>query len=424
MEARSTLSGAHVAAPGFRAYFALEANRGHDRAVCVTDPGRGALEALRAVAVALLIAYHVCLLVPSGGGVAYRVLCRLGVMGWVGTDLLLALAGFLAVGSRARANSAPAWLGRRAKRVLPSFAAFLLLYLYLVPLVIARLGAPADALGSFAIARRSQAYLWSLSTNLLMVAGRWPGAALEPLLTLAIGAQLTLLAALVLSRPRPRVALTGLVLLECVGFALRAAWLGGDPWRSYCFPLTRCDAFASGMAAACLLSHPRWGDPLRRGRGLVLGAASALLFAAVTLTRGLPVASRATILVGYPAVGLFSGAVVLALSQAQRLGKWPRRAAVAGGAAYAVYLVKLPTIYAVRHLLRSWTAASGLSYLMLLLALGTLASALIGGLFYLAVERPLRRVVSRGLRAGASGSQAAGLRSCPAPAAVGDGDRA
>ncbi len=363
----------------------------------VTDAGRQALEVLRVVAVALLVVYHVALLAPATpAGVLFKTLVRLGGMGWVGTDLLLALSGFLAVGSRERSTGALAWLGRRAMRVMPLFAVFLLVYLYLVPPLIAAVGGRAEALQGFEIARRTQGYLWLMAANLLMVMGRRPGAALEPLLTLGVGVQLTLIAALLLSRTRPWVTVAGLALLECAGFALRAAWLEGDAWRSYSCPLTRCDAFASGMAIAWLLSHPRWAEPLRQARWRVMAIAGGGLAAAVVLTRGLPVHSKATMLVGYPTVGAFCGSLVLLLSQVERPRAWLQRLAVAGSAAYAVYLVKLPAVFMIRHALESWGSSAGLGGLLELAALGLFASGLIGGVFHLAVERPLARATSRG----------------------------
>ncbi len=362
----------------------------------VTDAGRHALEVLRVVAVSLLIVYHVCLLAPAApAGFLYGALLRLGRMGWVGTDLLLALSGFLAFGSRGRSTGALAWLGRRAMRVLPLFAVFLLVYLYLVPLLIVAVEGTAEPLQTFALARRTQAYLWLMGANLLMVMGRRPGVALEPLLTLGVGAQLTLIAAFLLSRTRPWITVAGLVLLECAGFALRAAWLEGDAWRSYSFPLTRCDAFASGIAIAWLLSHPGWAERLRRARWLVVAIAGVGLVAVIVLTRGLPVYSKATMLVGYPTIGVFCGALVLMLSQAERPRPWLARLAVAGSATYAVYLVKLPVVFMVRHALESSGSFTGVRGLLALAVLGFFASGLIGGVFHLAVERPLARATSR-----------------------------
>jgi peptidoglycan/LPS O-acetylase OafA/YrhL len=364
----------------------------------VTDAGQHALQLLRAAAVSLLVLYHVALLAPGApAGFLYGALVRLGAMGWVGTDVLLALSGFLAVGSRGRSPGALAWLGRRAMRVLPPFAVFLLVYLYLVPSLIVAAGGPAETLQTFELARRTQGYLWLMATNLLMVMGRRPGAALEPLLTLGVGVQLTLVAALLLSKTRPWITVAGLALLECSGFALRAAWLEGDAWRSYSFPLTRCDAFASGMAMAYLLSHPRWGERLRQVRRLVVAVAGVGLVAVVVVTRGLPVHSKATMLVGYPTVGVFCGALVLLLSQAERPRAWLQRLAVAGSAAYAVYLVKLPAVFMVRHALEAWGSFTGLRGLLELAALGLLTSGFIGGVFHLAVERPLARTTPRGV---------------------------
>ena len=81
----------------------------------VTGAGRRALEVLRLAAIGALVLYHACLLQPEGAaGPAQRLVSRFGSAGWIGTALLLALSGFLAVGARARAGGAASFLLRRA----------------------------------------------------------------------------------------------------------------------------------------------------------------------------------------------------------------------------------------------------------------------------------------------------------------------
>ena len=364
-------------------------------AAAVTAGGREALEVLRLAAVGLLVAYHAVLLAPEAPGLLHRGLVRLGGIGSIGTDLLLALAGFLAGGSRARAPGALAWLGRRAARTLPALFAFLAVYLYLVPPLLALAGASPEALQGFAQARRQQGYLWTLSTNLLMVAGGRPGAALEPLLTLGLGAQLTLLAALVLGRRDGRVAVGGLALVAGLGFALRLAWLGADPWLPYSVPFTRCEGFAGGAVVAALLGHPRWRAAILHWRFRLLGAAAAALAVMAALTHGLSVHSGLTVLAGYPVVGVFSAAVALTLSQARAGGAWSARLAAAAGMAYGVYLVKLPAVYLAQGALERLGLGAGTMGLLLLLGLGLLASALLGLTLHAALEQPLRAALRR-----------------------------
>jgi peptidoglycan/LPS O-acetylase OafA/YrhL len=83
------------------------------------------------------------------------------------------------------------------------------------------------------------------------------------------------------------------------------------------------------------------------------------------------------------------------LSQIERPRAWLERLAVAGSATYAVYLVKLPAVFMVRHALESSGSFTGLRGLLALAALGLFASGLIGAVFHLAVERPLARATSR-----------------------------
>ena len=343
----------------------------------------------------LLVAYHAVLLAPDAPGLVWRALVRAGGMGWIGTDLLLALAGFLAVGSRARARSGLDWLGRRALRVLPALFAFLIVYLYLLPPLLALAGASPEVLQSFAQARRQQGWLWTLTVNLLMAAGGRPGAALEPLLTLGVGAQLTLLAALLLARRRRRVTVAGLALVAGVGFVLRLAWLGADPWLPYSVPFTRCEGFLGGVAAASLLGHPGWREMLLRWRVHLLGATTVALAAVAALTHGLSVHAGLTVLAGYPVVGAFSAALVLVLSQARPGGAWLGRLAAAGGLAYASYLVKLPAVFLARWALERVGLAAGTGGLLLLASLGVLVSALLGWALHAGLERPLRSALQR-----------------------------
>jgi peptidoglycan/LPS O-acetylase OafA/YrhL len=378
-------------------------------AVPIARSGGDALETLRAVAMLLLIGYHASLVHPAAGGsAAEALLTRVGVMGWIGTDLLLALAGFLAIRSRALAGGGVPWLGRRAARVLPSFAVFLIAYLYVLPAILFAVGGHEDALRGLAVARGHQAWLWGMATNIQVALGGRPGGALEPLLTLAIGAQLTVLLAFILSSKRAWAVPAGLAFLEVTALILRVVWIHADVWRTYSLPLTRCDAFVAGAGGAWLLTFPGWDERLRRHRRALAWAAGLGLGVVVLATGGLAIHSPATSLLGYPGVGLFSGVVVAILSQINSPGRWLRLGASAGGAAYAVYLVKLPVIFWIQHRLDAFPSLTGWRSLVVLVVLGALASGIVGGAFYLLVERPAVRGVFAWLRLRAPGRPSAG----------------
>ncbi len=365
---------------------------------CVTPAGRARLEALRVLAIAMLVAYHAaCVWVPHDPSLLARLLLRAAGMGWIGTDLALGLSGFLAFESRARAGSAGRWLVHRALRVLPAYWTFLLSYLYGLPALLAAAGVVPTALSAYRglnHARQQLPYIGALTTNWLFAAGGRPGAALEPLLTLALGVQLTLLAACVIrERTGQTWALAGG--LWFLGILLHVLWLHADPWRSYSLPFTRCDSFLAGLSLAAALREPRVAAQLLRWRGRLLALGSFALAAAALLTHGLVVESPTTVLLGYPAIGLFTGALVLVLAQQREASSLSSRVALLGPHTYGAYLWKLPLLWLITDGLRANGLLHGTGGVLLLITASLLASFWAGSLWYLAIERPLQRLTSR-----------------------------
>lgn len=361
-----------------------------DSAAPASEAGRNALELLRVAAIGLLVLYHVaCLPHPPPLGILSKLFLLVARAGFIGTDLLLALAGFLAVGSRGRASGAGAWLVRRWWRVFPPLAIFMLGYLYFLPYLLAALGVAPASLPNFVDLSRARAVQWTMwlfTSNFLMVAGQRMGAALEPLLTLGLGAQLTILIAFLLPSSRRVYLGTGIVV--SLGFVLRLYWVKSDAYIPYSFPLTRGDGFLLGATFALLLRSQAAKDRLLALRSRLLVASTILLAALVVATKGLLLTSTAMKTFGYPTVSLWSATLVLWFSQISHCPSALRLLSLLGQGTFCAYLVKLPVCYLVSVFLLH-VRMPGIP-LFALCSFG--ATALLGMAGYLFVERPFARI--------------------------------
>jgi peptidoglycan/LPS O-acetylase OafA/YrhL len=222
--------------------------------------------------------------------------------------------------------------------------------------------------------------------------------ALEPLFSLSLGAQLVVgmsFALYLLPERRWPWLLLGALLGAS---AVRLHWLQGLPWRIYASTLTRCDAFAFGALAAYLVGHPTLHAPLRKHAGVPLGAASLALAVQFLFFGRLRIDQSATVVVGYPLVGLWCGALV---TYAVLRPQAPRARLLTSLAplVLCVYLVKLPIEHAIAQglggALDGWGA---LGHAGLGLAMVS-AAGLAGVLLHHGVERPLRAWLTRALAA-------------------------
>jgi peptidoglycan/LPS O-acetylase OafA/YrhL len=365
-----------------------------------------AIAGLRLAAVFLLVSYHAVLIFPQGDGasLADRLVDRLGAAGWIGTDAFLAIAGFLAYWAMSRGRKAGEWLGRRFLRIFPPYWVFLLAYLWGLPLVMGLAGVDASRLtnyGSLDHARHSWPWLFSCSTNLLFASGTWIGAALEPLLTLAVGVQLFLLGAALFRLPKKAMPWSVLALLA-VAYLCRFLWRDDSVWLSYSLPLTRGDAFWWSFLLAWALREGRWKKILLAPSWVLLGGAALPMAAAFLLTGGLNVDNPRVIILGFPAVGLFwagallvsvrknaGGAPELVPGETRRGSAWLTGL---GRLAFGAYLIKLPAMDVLLDFLKS----AGLDLpVWLFVILSFLLVLLCATVWYWAVERPLSRGSAR-----------------------------
>lgn len=354
-------------------------------------------EQLRGAAIVVLLVYHASLLIAPRATLEAALL-QLAHAGWLATDIFLAIAGFLCVQSVRRAKQRGGLarsLGRRALRALPSYYAFLLLYLHAIPaaLALAHVEGPSVFAGPRPDAL-AQASLFTLTANLYFAAGHPLGMALEPLFSLSLGAQLLVVigCALYLSPERRWPWLLGAALVFAC--ALRALWLHDSPWRIYASTVTRCDAFVLGAAAACALGYERSRAALQKHRSAVFAALSLALALQFLFFDRLRIDRSATVLVGYPLVGLWCAALVTLAALRSGTPRTPSLASLAP-VVLCIYLVKLPVEHAIAQglapVLDAWGAPGHAGLALVMVS----AAALAGVLLHRAVERPLRASLKR-----------------------------
>ncbi|HEX7479266.1 MAG TPA: acyltransferase family protein [Polyangiales bacterium] len=368
-----------------------------DATAAASDHWSVSIEGLRGVAILLLVISHIGFMgLPTRlGGLASRV----GRMGWFGTDLFLAIAGYLCAKSlmRREAHTVATWLqylGARARRVLPSYFLFLLVYLYALPALWPHLLPRIPMLYPYQSLTQAQGpaapYLLTAAADLFYAfSGTGIGAALEALFAIGVGAQATLLvsASMVFWRGRARLALL-------LGFVVLAhgtrLLLLAHPWPYviYANPITRMEPFAWGALVALCSSVPAALVQMRRWAPVVAWSGWAAVAVVSALTHSLDIHATATKLLGYPLVAMSSAASVAAVTLRTRTPELLRRLASLAPIVYAMYFFKLPWLSS----LWGWITPSRLSQPTQLVVLLLLAIAGLLGLsltWYVAVERPL-----------------------------------
>jgi peptidoglycan/LPS O-acetylase OafA/YrhL len=359
------------------------------------------------MALLLLVSSHMGFLqLPTKAG---SLLGRVTQPGWFGTDLFLVIAGYLTAESllRRHARGTGAWLSyleHRARRVVPIYVAFLVLYLYALPWVLRHVFPGLPTLRPFETLSEARgapsAFLWTLSSNLyLALSGKGIGAALEALFAIGVGAQATLVvsACLIFLRGRARWLALLLLVAACEVtrvLSLRHPW----PYFIYAFPLTRAEPFVLGALASLGLRTERWRPWLLESapRFTCFGAAALTVFAAAT--HSLSIHVTAVKLLGYPAVALLSTSAVIAVVTRKATSSVPSKLlsrillllAKAAPFTFAAFLFKLPYLSSLWGIVTVTTLPAPVQFVVLLvLAFAGLFA--VAFLFRLGVEGPLTR---------------------------------
>lgn len=361
------------------------------------DARLGGLDTLRALAIALVFAYHYRLFVAGAPIFGWA-----GELGWTGVDLFFVLSGYLIANQlfkgivQGRVLSLPAFYGRRLLRTLPVFwvvlAAFFLFPAYM--------------------GGREPPPLWRFLTftqNIQLTAGT----AFSHAWSLCIEEQFYLVL--------PAVALVGarwLRSLKLAWIALFSLTAAAIAWRAslwelygssgldyhrniYYATLGRADELLPGVALALLKhGHPAiWAALMRRGQVLLAAGLVACGVTAWQLHIGYTFADYsygfAMTAFGYSLVAWsFALLVAAALGPASTLARLriPGAAQLAAWS-YAIYLVHKSIGFAVMKFWLGPAGVAGDSWLAIGLVTGL--SIAIGWLLYVLVETPFMRLRDR-----------------------------
>ncbi len=335
-----------------------------------TGERRADVQGLRAVAVALVVAYHAGLPVPGG---------------FAGVDVFFAISGFVITGSLIRELrhgrlDLPAFYARRARRLLPALAVLLVvtaaLSVLAAPLAAQATGARTGIAASLFAAN---VYLAQLPTGYFD-----PAAALDPLLhtwTLAVEEQFYLVFPIVLLagwRARRRLGSMSLVAALSVASLVLALVAAGSAFGFYGSP-TRAWEFGAGALVA--LAAP-WAVRLPASASALLGLVG---LAALGTTGFLLRATAGDPRDLVPAVAGTCALLLAGTGPAARLLA-ARPAVALGNLSYSVYLWHWPLIV---FALALWPRTPGIA------ALAAAASLAPAWASYRWVEEPIRR--NRGL---------------------------
>jgi len=299
------------------------------------------IELLRTAGIFVLVLYHIgslgSFLSPVG-----KLFFFISGMGWVGTDLFLAIAGYLFYNSFSRhhKNNLLSYGKNRIFRIIPSYYIFLAFYF--------SLGIPLEnALGNhFSIPEGYWIYFITFTANIPMALGQWSGVALEGLFGISLLAQLFFLFSLLFSimkkdsqRLKLIIILEVLVILSRFHPALR-----NREWFSYFFTLTRMDGFLLGILLALLKEKNKGRSFLNRNKYILFALSFSLLIIVAPMTGWLQTTHPFTSCFVFPILGLFF-ASLLNLILAIPASSW---SFYAGDFVYSLYLVKLPLIYLIK----------------------------------------------------------------------------
>jgi peptidoglycan/LPS O-acetylase OafA/YrhL len=359
----------------------------------------GTLDALRGVAVLLVIARHAST-TPDATGLAQVAHAAMRA-GWIGVELFFALSGFLITGilvdTRSDAHQLRNFYARRTLRIFPLYFAFLgAVFLF------GSLTALAED-PEFQTVQRNAAWLWTYTTNILIA---WKGEAALPLQlghlwSLAVEEQFYLLWPLVVlvvplrRLPVACLALSSLALAVRVALVLRAGW-GVD--AAYMLTPARMDALLLGGWLALLVRDPATRALVRRWWPPVAFAAGGAVVLLSVWRGGLDRNDPYVQLVGYGALSVLATALVagaLPLAGGGPLQRVLRSRALQsiGAYSYAIYLVQYPILGALKGPLEPLviraTGDSSVAPALVTGAVAAVLSYLVARITWVVLEAPM-----------------------------------
>lgn len=310
-----------------------------------------ALDGLRGVAIAMVLAFHIAGYLWTKLGVtlqpgALQAVLEALLVGWAGVDLFFVLSGYLITGILLETRAAPRYYtnfyARRALRIFPLYFAVLGAVFLLVPWV-----APYDSPG-MREASRHQLYLWTYTTNIGRALYDINFARLAHFWSLSVEEHFYLFWPLLVRARRPWV--LPLACAACVVVACASRWALADrPPAAHVFTLCRVDSLAIG--AALVLAERALGVArLRRWLAKVAIPCALGLLALVPSVRSalgmspaafetivyLPIAAASALLLGWAvtAPGQHWLVRLLSAKPLRALGKY----------SYGVYVLHVPVL--------------------------------------------------------------------------------
>jgi len=238
-----------------------------------------ALDGVRAIAILMVIVYHALNGLPAMTS-SQNVFLNVFEQGWVGVDLFFVLSGFLITGIlmdvRTPVHALRNFYARRALRIVPVYAAFLLFSLWIAP----RIG--TMHVEEVAQLRSTQLWYWTYSQNILVALHSWQATSfpLAHLWSLSVEEQFYLLwpfAALLLSPVALRRTAVGCIVAAEV-FRLAFILLGAGGQFNFVMLPCRMDSLAAGALLACAYRDAAlWSRFLNARKWLALAAVVPLI---------------------------------------------------------------------------------------------------------------------------------------------------
>jgi peptidoglycan/LPS O-acetylase OafA/YrhL len=311
------------------------------------------LDAIRGVAILLVVAYHYMGALPPGTPVNLlsRAMVRVSALGWSGVDLFFVLSGFLIGGilidNRGSSTYFTTFYGRRFMRIVPlyalSLAAFAILFLYSD-------WQSRHLNGLMELGISPWSYVFFMQNFVIAGLGRWPGPGwLGVTWSLAVEEQFYLvLPALIRYLPKaklPYLCIGAVVLAPIIRIALLAANPQNIIASHILFPC-RMDSLFLGVLCAVIYRDKRAMDYLARRRRILIMSFIIGLIAILAGSHHLRIDTYFTQSVGFSLMGLFYSLGLIIALTARASPNWlivGRLPLVwAGIGAYSIYLFHRP----------------------------------------------------------------------------------
>jgi peptidoglycan/LPS O-acetylase OafA/YrhL len=319
-----------------------------------TRPRLSALDGIRGIAVLLVLLFHFAeysrsyaLRDPDWLRPVVRLFNIGSNAGWVGVQLFFVLSGFLITGilidaREERDHYFRNFYARRALRILPVYACYLLFHL----LILSRISLPVWADIQYMV--HHQIWYWTFTTNVLFASAAGWHRLTSHLWTLSIEEQFYLIWPIVVLALPPRRLKTACWVFFGFGVLARIAMFADAiPARTdYLLTPTELDGLVVGAFLAVQLRANPTGLPFRQAR-VVFASALVTLVGLFLLRRGLSFEDRFVPLIGFPALAIvFGGLTWMGATSESVAAGILRHPALRffGRYSYAIYLFHMPVI--------------------------------------------------------------------------------